>query len=478
MRRWHRRQSPSPAPVGLACALACALVAAPRPGGAQSSPEEPAPPESRALRGEEAEQPRVEEQRAMSRRQVDRRVRDYIRSGTGKITIYQVVEEMVDDFIADVSDLNQAALSPVAVRGVGLTPNLSSAFGSWVESQLITAVMTHSDVRVKRCVSCGALRTRLDGDDWVVSKGFVTQEELAREARDLGVNTYLDAHVAYVPGANIVSLNVQIFRASDGKVLWAETYRSDATTAAILRSGDRVLTRDEARAELVRKLEQRPYYGYQLLVGAAYIPYDSPTTSALGGAVIGGRIYEQFGEEKRLLYGLQATSFLNLSEQNRLIGGFFGAAFQYQLNEPNLNRPDLARRRCDRPGVCRGHRGQLVRHRGKPGRDPAVSVRGEHRRVLFLPDDVRRVRSGRPGPQGPPAAELVRRQYGMPDDEQRHTGEHRDHGLGAGGLGRSRRGCASEKAQEQKVIVVPSRRPRPLPIVGTARRRRGATSCA
>ena len=168
--------------------------------------------------------------------------------------------------------------------------------------------------------------------------GHVTQEELAAEAKKLGVIAYLDAYVSFDPGANTVSMSVQIYRASDSKILWSETYMSDATTAAVLRSGDRLQTREEAYRELVRKIEQKPYYGYQLTLGMGFIPYDSATSPMLSGIMIGGRIYEKFGEDKRLLYGLHGESFLNFGE-NAIAGAFVGALAQYQINEPNLNDP-------------------------------------------------------------------------------------------------------------------------------------------
>lgn len=281
----------------------------------------------------------VERSEEVTQKEVDRRVRDYIATGTHKITVHQIVQEMIDDFVADVGKLNVAVVSPVAMRGVALTPNLSGAFGMWVEAEMINALSKHSDMRVKRCVSCQALRTRMEGDDWIVSLGHVTQEELAETARKLGVRAYIDAYISYIPGANVVSMNVQIYRATDGKILWTETYQSDATTAAILRSGDRVLTRDEARAELLRKIEARPYYGYQVTAGFGVIPYASPTASSLGGLMIGGRLYEKFGQDRRWLFGLHGESFINVSELNPILGSFLGGTVQYQLNQPNLNQP-------------------------------------------------------------------------------------------------------------------------------------------
>ena len=331
--------------VGALLAMWVVMMSAPsaqaqdqEPGLDGSIAGEPAPVAGDpAPQGESRDDVRPRRPQEITDAEVNRRMRDYLASGQSKITVYQIVQEMIDDFIADSKDLNIAVVSPMAVRQVGLTPNLAKTFGMWVESELINAVSKHSDIRIKRCVSCQALRTRLDGQDWVVTLGQVRQEELRDEAQRLGVVAFMDAYVAYVPGANIVSMNVQIYRASDGKILWTETYQSDATTAAVLRSGDRVLTRDEARAELVRKVEQRPYYGYQIIAGAGYIPYDSPL-GGINGAMIGGRIYELFGEDKRWLYGFHGESFINIG-QNPLLGAFLGATMQYQLNEPNLNDP-------------------------------------------------------------------------------------------------------------------------------------------
>lgn len=305
------------------------------PSAANTKPQKP--PASKAKKVENPDGIKPRKARTVSSTVVNQRMKDYIASGTKKITIYQILQEMIDDFIADSKDLNIVAISPLALRKVGLTPNLSKSFGSWVETELINAVSKHTNIRVKRCISCNALRTSLKGNEWVVKLGHVRQEDLRAEAKRLGIVTFMDAFVSYVPGANTVTLNLQIFRATDGKVLWSETYQSDATTAAILRSGDRVLTRDEARGELVRKIEQRPYYGYQVLAGVAYIPYDSPQ-GGINGMTVGGRIYEKFGADKRWMYGFHGEGFINIGS-NPLAGGFLGAAFLYQFNEPNLNDP-------------------------------------------------------------------------------------------------------------------------------------------
>lgn len=252
-----------------------------------------------------------------------------------RVHIYQLAEEIIDEVIADISHLNVEALTPAAVRQMTVTPNLSEDFGQFVESTLITAMATHTDVQVKRCVACNAMRSRVDDGDWVVTRGLVHHEDLRAEAERLGVKTFLDARFSFYPGANIVAMQVELFRADDGAVLWSETYRSDATTAAILRTGDRVQTRAERVGELERKLEARPYYGHQLVAGFGYIPYDSPQ-GGLGGGMIGYRLYEKFGQDNRYMFGIGADGFFNMSDEG-ILGTFLYGLFQVNLLPPNLN---------------------------------------------------------------------------------------------------------------------------------------------
>ncbi len=282
---------------------------------------------------------------AETRPAVDREARYYriresarrqIQSGQGQVHIYQIAEEMTDDLIADLRDLNDAVVSPMAIRKIGLSPNLSESFGEFVEATVVSGVANSTSKTVKRCVACSALRSRIEDGSWVVSLGVTEQAELRDEANKLGVKTFLDVRFAFFPGANIVAMQVEILRAEDSAVLWSETYRSDATTAAVLRSGDRVLTRAERVKELERKLEQRPTYGHILYVGGTYIPYDSPD-GGIFGAAIGYRLYERFGEDLRWLFGVGAEGFANFSQTNGLLGSFVGATMHYQVTEPNLN---------------------------------------------------------------------------------------------------------------------------------------------
>lgn len=311
-------------------ALALALWWIPLSAWAQESDLE------RELAGEEPLVNKPADPRPLRELEISDSARKQIQSGQGTVHLYQLVEEMTDDLISDLRELNDQVVSPMAMRRIAVSPNLSAAFGDFVESTIVSAVANSSNKKIKRCVACGAMRSRIDGNDWVVSLGFTEHDQYVAEAKRLGVQTFLDVRFAFYPGVNIAAMTVEIIRAEDAAVLWSETYRSDSSTAAILRSGDRTQTRSERLSELERKLDARPYYGHILYVGGSYLPYDSEAGSITGMA-LGYRLYEKFGEDNRWMFGIGAEGFANFSKENALLGSFVGATVHYQLTQPNLN---------------------------------------------------------------------------------------------------------------------------------------------
>lgn len=336
---------------------ACVLWASPtaaqqQPDGADITVDSETTPEDDADRDEDdaSEPPRtttpetrdeiIAHERAIRERQEIRdATRRQLQTESDSIHIYQLAEEMIDEVIADVSELNPRPLAPVALRQMSLTPNLNDQFGEFVESTLVTALATHTEVSVKRCVACNAMRSRVADGDWVVTRGLVHHDDLVDEARRLGAKTFMDARFSFFPEANVVAMQIEIFRADDGAVLWSETYRSDATTAAILRTGDRVESRRERVSELERKLDARPYYGYQMTFGIGHIPYDHPD-AGYGGIMMGVRLYEKFGSERQYLYALGADAFANFRDDG-ILGSFVYGMLQTEILEPNLNHPTV-----------------------------------------------------------------------------------------------------------------------------------------
>lgn len=275
------------------------------------------------------------EKRTQTAVERERRLKEYIRSGDDTISIYHVVAELLDEMMADVQKLRISQVSPLAIRGVAVSPNLTPLFAQLVEGSITSRFNQSSDIKLRYCASCQSLRTEVEGGEWVLKLGWTSQNDMEKAAETLGVNAFLDAHLSYIPAANQVMLTVKIFSVSHGTILWAETYSSDETTAAILRSGERVLTREEAYKELIRKIEARPYYGYQLYFGGGMIPFEGPLGN-IDFITLGIKFYEKFGEHKRNQFGIFGESALNVFT-NPLLGAFFGGMYQRQINTPNLN---------------------------------------------------------------------------------------------------------------------------------------------
>lgn len=265
----------------------------------------------------------------------ERKLKEYIRSGDDSISIYHVMAELLDEMMADVQNLRISQVSPLAIRGVAVSPNLSPLFAQFVEGSITSRFNQSSDIKLRYCASCQSLRTQVEGGEWVLKLGWTSQKDMENTAQVLGVNAFLDAHISYIPAANQVMLSVKIFSVSNGTILWAETYSSDETTAAVLRSGERVVTREEAYRELIRKIEARPYYGYQLYFGGGMIPFEGPLGN-IDFITLGIKFYEKFGQNKRNQFGIFGESALNVFT-NPLLGAFFGGMYQRQINTPNLN---------------------------------------------------------------------------------------------------------------------------------------------
>ncbi len=327
-----------------ACLALFVLLYAPGLGWAQQDEGSEADPARAQDNASEDGEPSVVEEHVEERyRRIRESTRRQINSSQDQVHIYQLVEEITDELTADMRKLDSSVVSPIAFRKMGLSPNLSSQFGGFVEASVLSSIATQTSIAVKRCTACQALRSRTEDGNWVVTMGLVDQADLAREAKRIGVSNFLNLHFSYFPGANIVAMQAEVMRASDGAILWTETYQSDATTAAILRSGDRIMSREERVAELERKLEQRPAYGYMAYFGSSYIPYDIPGGGIMGAA--GGiRLHELLGDEKRWRYGIGAEAFANFGSggsgepgSEALVGAFFGATGQYRLRAPDLN---------------------------------------------------------------------------------------------------------------------------------------------
>jgi hypothetical protein len=266
-------------------------------------------------------------------------VADLITRSEDDVPVTQLIDELLDELVYQLGKEDARTLSPMAVRWVKLSPNLRADLAQSIETRLSARLVKSTEIAQVVCTDCRAMRSRVEGRDWVVSLGAVHQADLRQIADDIGAKTFLDVDLQFIPGPpeNQLTLAARAFRSTDARVLFASAIRADDTTAAVLRTGKKVPSREEQLAELERKLEQRPYYGLDAYLGAAWIPYDAPG-GGVQGASVGVSVYERFGRDRRNMYGLQGEGFIN---PFRLLAGSLEAVYTRQMTEPDLNKPEL-----------------------------------------------------------------------------------------------------------------------------------------
>ena len=270
-------------------------------------------------------------------------VGEIIRRAQTSISFYELVDEILDEITYQLGKQDAMALSPLAIRMVRLSPDLRPEFAATLEARLLARLGGATNIRTVVCIECTAMRSRVENGQWLVTLGAVRTEDLQRIGRTQGIKTFVDLGFTYSPGSNQIWVEAVAFRASDGGIVWSDAYRSDATTAMLLRSGRRIPSRAERLDELEHKLQGRPYYGYTVAVGLARIGYNGPTGD-IQGPLMTIRIHERFGAEQAQLFGLSVGIFFTgvpEAGKNVLNSLMSGAYYSVNLSEPSLNGPEL-----------------------------------------------------------------------------------------------------------------------------------------
>lgn len=261
-----------------------------------------------------------------------------IAAAHGEVTLPELLDEILADVVAEIAERPAKWVSPLAVRNVRLGANVEPGFGRRIVAALVTSIHAGTDVRVVECLECQATRTEVVDGQWIVRRGLTTTAEARKVAARIGAKAFIDLSFGLDPDSDMVQLDVQIVRADDAVVLWADTFRADSTTPMLMRSSFAPQRRKDRLRDLEMLLEGRPLYGYGASGGFMLLPYDDPVAGDIGGATVGFRLYERFGEDRQILFGLDMMGFLNTE---RLAGGLFSAGMWWVFPRPDLVHPEL-----------------------------------------------------------------------------------------------------------------------------------------
>jgi hypothetical protein len=176
----------------------------------------------------------------------------------------------------------------------------------------------------------------VENAEWVVTRGVTTREEARAVARRYGARTFLDVELTLREIPASLSMDVELVRAEDSSIAYAEDYRMDADRAMLYRGADRAQSREERLKELEDKLNQRPRYTAGVEFAAMMVTSDR--FGAFWGAVGRYRLTEKFGGERQFEAGLALAGFVN---PVYLAGGIVGAMLQVRLGDGNAFLPGL-----------------------------------------------------------------------------------------------------------------------------------------
>src|SRR5439155_26213489 len=95
-----------------------------------------------------------------------------VRSQKG-VTLATLLEELLDELTHQLSKEDPAPLSPVAIRLVRLSPNLRQTLAHSIEAKMVSRLAKLPHFEQVVCFECRAVRSRVEGSDWVVTMGAV-----------------------------------------------------------------------------------------------------------------------------------------------------------------------------------------------------------------------------------------------------------------------------------------------------------------
>src|SRR5207237_4277007 len=134
-------------------------------------------------------------------------------------------------------------------------------------------------------------------------------DEARGVAQRYGARSFLDVALTLREEPPSLSMDVEVVRAEDSSIAFAEGYRMDANRAMLYRGADRAQFREERLKELEDKLNQRPRYVSAIEVGVMMVTGDQ--SGALWGGVGRYGLAERFGDDKQFEGGLSLAGFVS-----------------------------------------------------------------------------------------------------------------------------------------------------------------------
>jgi len=191
----------------------------------------------------------------------------YLAPNATLIDANDVLDEMLDQLAADVARLGPARVGPILLERVRLSDNLSPDFAPVLEARLAASVARATEVALLRCAECWATRGRVESGAWVVSRGVNRREEMTAVAQKYAARTLLTVALTLLDEPSTLAMDVELVRADDSSIAFAEQYRMNPETSLLYRGVDRTQSRSSRLKELQDRIDQRPRFSHTLELG-------------------------------------------------------------------------------------------------------------------------------------------------------------------------------------------------------------------
>jgi hypothetical protein len=259
----------------------------------------------------------------------------YLAPNATLIDANDVLDEMIDQLAADMARLGPARVGPILLERIRLSDNLNPDFAPVLEARLAASIARATEVALMRCAECWATRGRLEGGAWVVSRGVNRKEELTAIARKYAARTLLTVALTLLDEPSTLAMDVELVRADDSSIAFAEQYRMNPETALLYRGVDRTQSRIDRLKELQDRIDQRPRFGQEADVGVMFMTnYGNLSWGTVGRYAL----TEQFGENGAGEAGVEAGGYLNTSTFS---AGLLGGVIRLRVSPAQILAPDV-----------------------------------------------------------------------------------------------------------------------------------------
>jgi hypothetical protein len=256
-------------------------------------------------------------------------IEGYLAPAGDAVDANDVLDEMIDELAADVARLG-TRIGPILLERIRLSDNLNPDLAAIVEARIAASIGRAANVALVRCAECWATRGRLEHGAWVVSRGVNRREELVAVASKYSARTLLTVAVTLQDRPTLLAMDVELVRADDSSIAFAEQYRITPDTALLYRGVDRSQTRAERLKQLEDRINNRPRFGHAVEFGAMYL---GSSRGGVWGATGRYQLTEQFGDDGMFDAGLSLGGFLNTGN---IVGGLIGATVSMRVSPAQL----------------------------------------------------------------------------------------------------------------------------------------------